>query len=131
MIRTIEDVYAAHAFELSANFQRPPSGQRRAAAEFDAAVPAAKHGRDILEHFDEYASGRGKLQQRDSRKRGHDVFEAAATYCGGSYDPSTEELTQGAFVIVVPDALEAAQRLHQAIYAAGLAVDRLGRRRES
>jgi hypothetical protein len=29
-IRTIEDVYAAHGFELPANFQLPPSGRRRA-----------------------------------------------------------------------------------------------------
>ena len=99
--------------------------------QFDAAVPASKHGRDILEHFDEYARGQGKLQQRDICGRGHDLFEVAATYWGGGYDPSTEELTQGPFVIVVPDALEAAQRLHRAIYAAGLAVDRLGPRRAS
>jgi hypothetical protein len=98
---------------------------------FDAAVPAAKHGRDILEHFDEYARGEGKLQQEAVRERGVDVFEAAATYWGGGYDPSTEALTQGPFVMVIPDALAAAERLYHAIYAAGRAVDSLGSRRGS
>ena len=45
---------------------------------FDTAVPAARHGRDILEHFD--------------------------------------ELTQGPFIVYVPDALEVAKHLHQAVY---------------
>jgi hypothetical protein len=29
---------------------------------FDAQVPQARHVRDILEHFDEYEQGKGKLQ---------------------------------------------------------------------
>jgi hypothetical protein len=93
-------------------------------AEFDAAVPAAKPGRDILEHFDEYARGEGKLQRDAIRDLGLDVFEAAAMFWGGGFDPSTQRLTQGPFVIIVPDAVNAAARLDRAIYAAGLAVDR-------
>lgn len=95
---------------------------------FDAAVPAAKAGRDILEHFDEYARGEGKLQREAIHDLGLDLFEAAAMFWGGGFDPGTQQLTQGPFVIVVPDALKAAERLHRAIYAAGRAVDRRGSR---
>jgi hypothetical protein len=92
-------------------------------ARFDEAVPAAKPGRDILEHFDEYARGKGRLQLEAIRDQDIDVYEAAATYWGGSYDPATEELTEGPFTLVVPNALEAAGQLYWAIYAAGRAVD--------
>ena len=73
---------------------------------------------------DAYARGKGKLQKDVTRELGLDVFEAAAMFWGGGYDPQTEELTQGPFVVVVLDALEAAHRLHRAIYAAGKAIDR-------
>ena len=98
----------------------------QAIEEFDTAVPAAKPGRDILEHFDEYARGEGRLARQAIRELGLDVYEAAAMYWGGGYDPNTEQVTEGPFVIVIPDALEAAERLHQAIYAAGRAVDAPG-----
>ncbi len=94
--------------------------------EFDAGVPAAKPGRDILEHFDEYARGEGRLQREATRELGLDVYQAAEMYWGGGYDPDTEQLSQGPFVIVIPHALEAADRLYQAVYAAGRAVDGLG-----
>jgi hypothetical protein len=90
---------------------------------FDVAVPAAKPARDILEHFDEYARGEGRLAKQAMRELGIDAYEAAAMYWGGGYDPSTQELTEGPFALVVPDALEAARRLYEAIYAAGRAVD--------
>jgi len=92
-------------------------------ATFDEAVPAAKSGRDILEHFDDYARGEGRLQREAIRDQDIDVYEAAARYWGGGYDPATEELTEGPFTLVVPNALEAAEQLHQAIYGAGRAVD--------
>ena len=93
---------------------------------FDAAVPAAKHGRDILEHFDDYARGEGRLQRSAIRDLGLDVYQAAATYWGGGYDPATEELTEGPFTLVVPLALDAAAQLQRAIYAAARAVDAAG-----
>ena len=97
--------------------------------EFDVAVAAAKPARDILEHFDEYARGEGKLAQQAIRELGLDLYEAAAMYWGGGYDPITQQLTEGPFVLVIPNALEAAERLYQAIYAAGRAVDRAGAHR--
>jgi len=99
---------------------------RQAIREFEAAVPGAKSARDILEHFDEYARGEGKLVKQAMRDLGIDVYEAAAMYWGGGYDPSTEAVTEGPFVIVIPDALESAVRLQRAIYTAGRAVDRHG-----
>ena len=97
---------------------------RMAITEFEGEVPGAKPARDVLEHFDEYARGDGKLVKRAMRDLGIDLYEAAAMYWGGGYDPSTERVTEGPFVIVIPDALESAMRLQRAIYAAGQAVDR-------
>jgi hypothetical protein len=91
----------------------------REIASFDKAVPAAKPGRDLLEHFDEYARGEGRLQREAIRDQDIDVHEAAAKYWGGGYDLATEQLTEGPFTLVVPNALEPAEQLRQAIYAAG------------
>jgi hypothetical protein len=35
---------------------------------FESAVPGAKSARDILEHFDEYARGDGRLQRKATRR---------------------------------------------------------------
>jgi hypothetical protein len=74
------------------------------------AWPSGYPLRDILEHFDEYARGKGGLQKDAIRDLGLDVYEAAAMSWGGGYDPATEELTQGPFTLVIPSALEAAER---------------------
>lgn len=93
---------------------------------FDEAVPAAKPVRDLLEHFDDYARGKGRLQREAMRNLGVDVYEAAAMYWGGGYDPATEELREGPFTLVIPRALDGAEQLQRAIYAAGQAVDAAG-----
>jgi hypothetical protein len=90
---------------------------------FDLAVPGAKSVRDILEHFDDYARGEGQLQRAAMRDHGLDLDEAAVMYWGGGYDPATEQVTEGPFVVRIPEAVEAASRLHHAIYAAGKAID--------
>jgi hypothetical protein len=90
---------------------------------FEVAVPGAKSARDILEHFDEYARGQGRLQRQAMNEQGIDVFEAAAMFWGGGYDPFTEEITEGPFVVAIPQAVEASQRLQAAIYRAARAVD--------
>ena len=79
---------------------------------------------NILEHFDAYARGEGKLVKQAMRDFNIDMYEAATMYWGGGYDPITEEVREGPFVIVIPAALEAAKALQRAIYAAGKAVDR-------
>jgi hypothetical protein len=90
---------------------------------FDRAVPGAKSGRDILEHFDEYARGDGQLQRTAMNELGIDVFEAAAMFWGGGYDPAAEVLSEGPFVVAISQAVDASQRLHTAIYRAARAVD--------
>jgi hypothetical protein len=92
--------------------------------EFDVAVPAAKPARDILEHFDDYARGEGRLQREAMRDLGLGVHEAAAMFWGGGYNPATEQITEGPFAITIPEALVAADRLNQAIYGAGRAIDK-------
>jgi hypothetical protein len=92
-------------------------------AVFESAVPSAKSARDILEHFDDYARGQGKLQRRAMKELGIDVFEAAAMFWGGGYDPFTEEVSEGPFVVAVPLAVMASERLQMAIYEAGRAID--------
>jgi hypothetical protein len=102
------------------------AGLDRAIEDFDVAVPDARHARDVLEHFDEYARGEGRLQRRTIRELGIDVYEAAAMFWGGGYEPATEQITEGPFVLDVPLAVDASERLHLAIYLAGRAVDASG-----
>jgi hypothetical protein len=90
---------------------------------FERAVPGAKSARDMLEHFDQYARGDGQLQRKAMKELGVDMFEAAAMFWGGGYDPATEELTEGPFVVAISQAIEASRRLHTAIYRAAQAVD--------
>jgi hypothetical protein len=51
------------------------------------------------------------------------VFEVAAMFWGGGYDPAAEVLTEGPFVVAISQAVGASQRLHTAIYRAARAVD--------
>jgi hypothetical protein len=51
------------------------------------------------------------------------VFEAAAMFWGGGYDPAADELTEGPFVVAISQSIDASQRLHTAIYHAARAVD--------
>ncbi len=95
----------------------------RAIETFDYATPGARDARNILEHFDEYARGEGKLQRDAVRELRLGVNEAAVLYWGGGYDPTTEQLEEGPFTIDVPAALAAAEALHRAIYTAGKAID--------
>lgn len=95
----------------------------QAIKEFDQATSDAKFARDMLEHFDEYARGEGRLQQKAIRDLGLGVYEAATLYWGGGYDSTTQQLREGPFVIDIPAALAASEELHRAIYIAGKAVD--------
>jgi hypothetical protein len=90
---------------------------------FDVAAPSIKDARDVLEHFDEYARGAGKLARLAIQELGIDEYEAATMFSGGGYDPQAEKLTQGPFEIVVPVAIHAAERLQISIDTAGRAID--------
>ncbi|MGH2871725.1 MAG: hypothetical protein ACRDL5_04605 [Solirubrobacteraceae bacterium] len=76
-----------------------------------------------MEHFDDYARGDGQLQRADMKELGIDVFEAAAMFWGGGYDPTTEEIAEGSFAVSLPRAAEASKRLQAAICRAARAVD--------
>jgi hypothetical protein len=86
-------------------------------------LPEAIDARNMLEHFDEYARGKGLLQRRAIRDEGLSVYEAAAAFWGGGYDPTTDQITEGPIVVDVPTALAASESLQRATYAAGKAVD--------
>ena len=93
-------------------------------AAFDEALPDLKNARDMLEHPDDYARGRGRLQEAAIKKGDVDLDRAAATYWGGGYDSTTDEIEEGPFRLHLGTAVEAGRRLHEAIYRAAKAVDR-------
>ena len=93
-------------------------------AAFDEALPDLKNARDMLEHPDDYARGEGRLQEAAIKKEGLDLHEAAATYWGGGYDSTTDEIEEGPYRLHLGTAVEAGRRLHEAIYRAAKAVDR-------
>lgn len=90
---------------------------------FERAVPGATNARNLLEHFDEYARGDGRLQRSAMKELGIDVFEATAMFWGGGYDPVAEEISEGPFVVTISRAVEASRRLYAATYRAARAVD--------
>jgi hypothetical protein len=96
---------------------------QRTMRDFEAAVPGAASARNILEHFDAYARGEGRLVKQAMKDMDIDVYRAAAMYWGGGYDPSTETVTEGPFAVVIPIALDSAEALQRAIYAAGKSAD--------
>lgn len=49
----------------------------------------------MLEHPDDYARGKGRLQRAAIKKERLDLYEAAATYWGGGYDGTTDEIEEG------------------------------------
>jgi hypothetical protein len=93
-------------------------------AAFDQALPDLKNARDMLEHPDDYAYGQGRLQKAAVKKERLDLHEAAALYWGGGYDSTTDVIEEGPYKIHLGLAVEAAQRLHYAIYRAAKAIDR-------
>ena len=93
-------------------------------AAFDAALPDLKNARDMLEHPDDYARGKGRLQETAIKKGSLDLHEAAAAYWGGGYDSTTDEIEEGPCRLHLGTAVEAGRRLHDAIYRAAKAVDR-------
>ena len=93
-------------------------------AAFDEALPDVKNARDMLEHPDDYARGKGRLQNAAIKMEGLDLHEAASTYWGGGYDSTTDEIEEGPYRIHLSTAVAAAQRLYDAIYRAAKAVDR-------
>lgn len=59
----------------AAQGSRQEAARRQAVADFRSSLPNVVDARDVLEHFDDYASGRGRIQQRALRNG-----QAPATY---------------------------------------------------
>jgi hypothetical protein len=88
---------------------------RTAIGEFDRMLPGMKNARDVLEHFDAYATGTGRLQRRAADEP-YDVDISIRPAAGGG---TQFVLHVGPFEVPVADAAAAACRLHADIYASG------------
>lgn len=93
--------------------------------DFDNAIPGGKDARDVIEHFDEYTQGVGRLQQghvRDPKKRVPNDQLAEDFRVGWRWDLTSEGrrpvLTVGPFDIDLINAEDASFRLQCNVYEA-------------
>lgn len=92
------------------------------------AVPNIEKVPNALTHFEDWSRGEGHGPPRLSINAGADRRQVARHYWGFGYDPSSQCLRLEPYRIEVESALNAATRLHWAIYAAATAVDEHARR---
>lgn len=98
-----------------------------ALAKFDSAIPGGKDARDVIEHFDEYSQGVGRLQQPGVKapKRVPNEQHADDFSIVPGWDATPEGrrpiLAVGPFRIDLITAEDAAFRLHTEVYEAVLA----------
>ena len=96
-----------------------------AVARFKADLPDLVEARDIIEHFDEYAVGKGDLQNEDRAAdpslTDTELVERYAARLEGAWDEPT--IRVGTRSIVVRKVPEATDRLFQGMYAAAEAED--------
>jgi hypothetical protein len=90
-----------------------------ALAAFDSQLPGLVHARDVVEHFDEYRVGRGRLQQKGAAA-GRAFDELAEHYAprleyGGRDYP---RMTVGDFVLDLSRAEPAVLRLVEDLWSA-------------
>jgi len=86
--------------------------------QFNGATPGAKDACDVIEHFREYAKGKGDLQQGGRRAGRQNDPVAAARDWPLSYDPGTDRVLLGHNEIGVAAACEQAKLLQLAIWRA-------------
>ena len=98
-----------------------------ALADFEQALPGGKPARDVIEHFDEYALGRGNLQQPSLRLRSRQPDDDLAEQYRhefrwqGEGDQRRPVLIVGPYPIDLITAEDASFRLYCAAYEAVLA----------
>lgn len=97
-----------------------------ARSRFEAALPGLQSTRNALTHFDEWARGSGHGPQRSDVSAGASRRQAARTYWGFGYDPSTRSVGIEPYRFGVETAVRAAHDLAHAIYDAAHEVDRHG-----
>jgi hypothetical protein len=83
---------------------------------FATAVPGARHARDVLEHYDAYAVGKGHRQASAAS-------DLARQYSRFGYDPRTDQIQIGPYQINVTDAVTHARQLTAAVHTAVQAYD--------
>lgn len=114
---------------LSSELERlgaPVAAQRflqAAIDKFEGEVRGIKDARDMLEHFDEYARGEGRLQRKEQKATGAEFHAVARLYWGGGYNPQTNEVTEGPYMIPLDVAGDAARALYESIIHAAKATD--------
>lgn len=89
---------------LAATFD--PQASEAAVQEFEATIPAAIHIRDVLEHFDEYEAGIGRLQENGA------IHALASVSVQRRSTGTGWLLTVGPLTLDIDDATQAAQRLY-------------------
>jgi hypothetical protein len=83
---------------------------------FTAAVPGARHARDVLEHYDAYSVGKGHKQaSAPSQEAARDLARQFSRF---GYEPSTDQIHTGPYQICVTDAVAHARQLTAAVHAA-------------
>lgn len=104
---------AAELVLALATEQAARDATKEAIALFDAQLPDAKDARDVLEHFDDYAQGRGRLQVRDG-----DPYDITVSHRSAADGGQQMVLHVGPLTVPVADAAAAACRLYADLYAA-------------
>ncbi|MFF2041907.1 hypothetical protein ACFVVX_15880 [Kitasatospora sp. NPDC058170] len=94
-----------------------------ARSRFEAALPGLKEMRDGLTHFEDWARGTGRGAQAAARRAGQSEREVARDFWSFQFDPATDTVAMGPFIIQVTAAETAAEQLHGAIYTAARAID--------
>jgi hypothetical protein len=81
------------AAKLAEDFSTDDDRQKisRAIADFENALPDVKNARDVLEHFDDYTKGEGRLQQAE-KKAGQQVTYYRAFYERGAGSYALKDL---------------------------------------
>jgi len=84
------------------------------------AVPGAKDAGDIIDHFADYAEGKGDLQPGGALRRGErprDPAAAAADWPFG-YDAATDRILLGRLAVTVPAVEQHVTEMHVAMWSA-------------
>lgn len=117
-------IVALHLLVRAADMETAAIGQdkaarlRQACQRFEKRVPGLSGARNVLMHFDEYARGRGRMQQDDD-----DPAAAARRFWQFGYDPGSGNVVVGPYQINVDQAASQAKELFAALYASASAVD--------
>lgn len=126
MIGAIRNVRRAADMALNHLRTDPARTQlQEALDDFDAALPGVNNARNVIEHFDEYSRGIGRLQQpavsvyqRAANEQYAQDYRIQIEHVDN--DPNHPQIRIGPYVIDLADAGVAASRLVHEIWAANM-----------